>query len=59
MNKEGYYLTKFECFLVLVILIFIDIGPIPVTAFFLIWILFKRPKWFKELVDHIYLSKHF
>lgn len=59
MNKEGYYLTKLECLLILIILVMIDIGPIPITALGLIVILVKRPKWFKQLIDHIYLSKHF
>ena len=59
MNKESYFLTKLECLLIIIILIMIDIGPVPVTASGLLFILFKRPKWFKELIDHIYLSKHF
>jgi hypothetical protein len=59
MNKESYFLTKLECLLIIIILIIIDIGPVPVTASGLLFMLFKRPKWFKELIDHIYLSKHF
>ncbi|MEN9750943.1 MAG: hypothetical protein RIR23_1018 [Pseudomonadota bacterium] len=59
MNKENFFLTKLECFLVIIGLIMVDVGPIPVTAFGLLFILFRRPKWFKELIDHIYLNKDF
>ena len=59
MRENHYYLTRLECMLTLLILMLIDIGPVPITATGALLILFFRPQWFKNLIDHIYASKHF
>jgi hypothetical protein len=42
------------CIVVLVILSVFEIGPIPITPIFLIYIVLSRPAWFYELVLKIY-----
>jgi len=52
--KHVTFYTRLKCFLVLLVLTVIDIGPVPVMGFLCISILLCRPLWFKNLVDHIY-----
>lgn len=54
---KNYYITRFFCFIGLLLLIILEIIPIPITAFLAIYILLFRPYWFKNVVDHIYSSK--
>lgn len=41
---------------VLIILAIIGMGPIPTTSLICIYVTLFRPKWFKNLVDKIYLD---
>jgi len=41
-------------FIVLVILSFIEIGPVPISPVVLIWVVLFRPVWFYEWVHRIY-----
>jgi len=45
------------CLLVLTIVTLLEIGPIPITGLFLIWVVLFRPAWFYELVLKIYGKK--
>lgn len=46
---------KTQILINLIVLAVVDtIVPVPITAMFLIMVLFQRPKWFKEWVDSIY-----
>jgi hypothetical protein len=42
------------CFLILIIISIIEIGPIPLTPVLLIWVVLFRPMWFYDLVQKIY-----
>jgi hypothetical protein len=47
--------TRTQLLIYLSILAILDaVIPIPITAMFLIMILFQKPKWFKDWVDEIY-----
>ncbi|MGR8933976.1 MAG: hypothetical protein ACU837_06240 [Gammaproteobacteria bacterium] len=53
------FFIRAKCFVVLLLLMLIDIGPIPVTAVIALLVLMFRPRWFKELVDRIYSNSRF
>ena len=55
-SKERLNLsTRTQLLIYLSILAILDaVIPIPITAMFLIMILFQKPKWFKDWVDEIY-----
>lgn len=41
-------------FFVLLTIALIEIGPVPITPFVLIWVVLFRPAWFYEWVQKIY-----
>lgn len=45
------------CFLILVIVTVLEIGPFPISGLLLIWVVLFRPLWFYELVLKIYGKK--
>lgn len=45
------------CVFVLLVITILEIGPIPITGLFLIWIVLFRPLWFYRLVLKIYEKK--
>jgi len=45
------------CFVILVIITILEIGPVPITPLVLIWVVLFRPAWFYELVRKIYKKK--
>ena len=46
---------KYKILIFLIVLGVVDIFiPIPITALWLIYILFQKPDWFKHYVDGIY-----
>ena len=47
--------TKILIFLVAIALVDIVI-PVPIAAFMLIYVLYQKPAWFKEMVSEIYRS---
>lgn len=49
--------TRITCIIVLIVLVLIEIGPIPVTGMIGLYVVIFRPFWFKELVDRIYAGK--
>lgn len=42
------------CFLILVVITILEVGPIPITGLLLMWVVLFRPLWFYELVLKIY-----
>ncbi len=42
------------CFLILVAITIVEIGPVPITGLLLMWVVLFRPLWFYELVLKIY-----
>ncbi|HYE38273.1 hypothetical protein [Methylocaldum sp.] len=46
--------TKVKCLIVLVLLTVIGLGPIPLTSVIGIYIVIRRPPWFKDLVLKLY-----
>ena len=53
MNQVAFY-SRIKCSFVFLLLMLIDIGPVPITAMTGLFILIFRPRWFKDLVDRIY-----
>jgi len=52
--KNNNILTRLKCLFVLLLFALLDIGPVPITALTGIFIVFFRPRWFKQLVNHLY-----
>ncbi|WAK04085.1 hypothetical protein [Methylobacter sp. YRD-M1] len=50
--------TRIKCVFTLLLLMILDIGPIPITAAMGLFIVLFRPLWFKNLVDTIYSGKN-
>jgi hypothetical protein len=46
--------TRFKCFVVMVVLMVIDILPIPIVGSIALYVIVSRPPWFKELVRGLY-----
>jgi hypothetical protein len=46
--------ARIKCFIVLLLLMIVDILPVPIVGIICMIILLIRPRWFKELVDDIY-----
>ena len=47
--------TKPKCLISLILLGVVDaVIPIPILAIILLYVLFQRPQWFKDLVQEIY-----
>lgn len=51
--------TRGKYIVVLLLLIFLDILPIPILGMMALFVLLFRPRWFKELVDDLYSNTHF
>nr|WP_228779303.1 hypothetical protein [Methylobacter sp. BlB1] len=49
--------TRIKCVFTLLLLMILDIGPVPITATIGLFIVLFRPRWFKNLVDTIYSGK--
>jgi hypothetical protein len=45
---------RVQCVFALMLLMLVDIGPIPVTAMIALFVVVFRPAWFKKWVDKIY-----
>lgn len=46
-----------KCTLAIIIMMILDIGPIPVMASIGLWVVWLRPQWFQELVEKLYQDK--
>jgi len=46
--------VRIKCAIVLIILTLLGLGPMPVTSVIGLYVVFARPRWFKELVLAIY-----
>lgn len=53
MNRNNIF-TRLKCLVVLMLAALLDIGPIPITALTGVLIIVFLPRWFKELIDHLY-----
>ena len=42
------------CLLALIIIVILEIGPIPITGLLMMWVVVFRPLWFYNLVMAIY-----
>ena len=50
--------TKTKVLLYLILLAVTDtIIPIPITGMILIYVLYQKPEWFRELVDDVYRGR--
>ncbi|MDD5036948.1 MAG: hypothetical protein PHE55_19655 [Methylococcaceae bacterium] len=45
---------RLKCFLCLLVLLVLDIAPVPVTGSIGLYVVITRPHWFKALVEKIY-----
>ncbi len=53
---DGYptMMLRIKCFFVLLLLMILDIAPVPVVGTIAMYVLLVRPLWFKSLVDRLY-----
>jgi hypothetical protein len=51
---SGTMVTRLKCTLCLLLLLVLDIAPVPVTGFIGLYVIALRPSWFKQLVERIY-----
>ena len=50
--------TKSKCLIALILLGIVDtVIPVPILVVILLYVLFQRPPWFKDLVQEIYDKK--
>jgi hypothetical protein len=49
---------RIKCAIVLIMLTLLGIGPMPITSVIGLYVVFARPRWFKELVLAIYAEDH-
>jgi len=49
--------TRIKCLIILILLTFLGLGPMPVTSVIGIYVVIARPQWFKEMVDRLYQGK--
>jgi hypothetical protein len=52
--KTNNLAVRIKCVLVLLVLMVIEISPIPIFAVIGLFIVLFRPRWFMELVDALY-----
>jgi len=50
--------SRFLTFLSLLLLLILDIAPVPVTGVIAIYVVLTRPEWFQQLVFNIYSGAH-
>jgi hypothetical protein len=50
--------ARFKSALVLIVFAVLGVGPVPITSTIGLLIVIFRPRWFKQLVDNIYIDKH-
>jgi hypothetical protein len=55
--SDRHMATRIKCVFILLLLMILDIGPIPITAGMGLFIVLFRPVWFKSLIDTIYSGK--
>lgn len=46
--------VRIRCLLSLIVLMIVDILPVPVVGSIGLYVLLRRPLWFKDLVDRVY-----
>lgn len=50
--------VRIKCAIALIILTLLGLGPMPITSVIGLYVVFARPRWFKELVLAIYAEDH-
>jgi len=53
MNGRLVWL-RLKAFAVLIVIMIIDIGPVPVVGLIFLYVLLFRPAWFKAFIDQLY-----
>ena len=48
---------RLKWFLVLILMMIIDLGPIPFTATMLMYVFIFRPNWYRKFIDKLYTGK--
>ncbi len=48
---------RFYCFVILLVVTIVEIGPFPFTGLLLMWVVLFRPAWFYDLILKIYGKK--
>lgn len=54
MDRVAFFPRLLMCFFVLVVLIILHVIPLPILEVLILFVMIKRPLWFKNLVDQIY-----
>jgi hypothetical protein len=55
-HRRGASGTRVKCFLSLLVLLVLDIAPVPVTGSIGLYVVIARPPWFYRLVEAVYRS---
>lgn len=55
--SDHHMATRIKCVFTLLLLMILDISPIPITASIALLIVMFRPRWFKVVVDRMYSGK--
>jgi len=50
--------ARLKSALVLIVFAVLGVGPVPITSTIGLFVIIFRPRWFKQLVDNIYIDKH-
>lgn len=53
MNNHSV-IARIKCTLILLVLMVIDVGPIPITSTMCLICVIFRPDWFKNLIEKVY-----
>lgn len=48
------FYSRIKYSIIFMLLMLVDIGPVPVTAIIGLYIIAFRPRWFKNMIDEIY-----
>jgi hypothetical protein len=52
--RQNPIFARLKLGIVMLLLMLIDVGPVPVTALLALYIVIARPAWFKTIIDEIY-----
>ncbi|HYE37674.1 hypothetical protein [Methylocaldum sp.] len=50
--------TRAKCLITLIALMTLDILPLPVVGSIGLYVVIKRPRWFRDLVNRLYDEEH-
>ncbi|WP_305909331.1 hypothetical protein Q9L42_005985 [Methylomarinum sp. Ch1-1] len=52
--SQNHLVSRFKYIIIFLLLMLIDVSPIPVTALIGLYVVLFRPRWFMQMIDNIY-----